>query len=387
MTNHLGKLCAVAALTGALASCANKNTFVIDGTAAEEIPDTAYFVFISDYDYHFSEVPDDTIIVKDKKFSFTYDKCDEPRLINLQAIFKDGTVCNNIVDFIMVPGETVKLNVCNGFYQIDGTGFYRDWHNVSDAQNAINKDLSDVVSQLQTTDYDTEGERYDSLYHIYSKLNKKIGNILPEYLKANPKADGAFIPQLFSHRIRLSDWEDELSPEIRNGRFSRYIDSTVVWEKRRLAESKKMREEQAKMMAETGEGTMFKEVLSEYDSKKLSDYVGKGKYVLVDFWASWCGPCRSEIPRIIEIYNDYKGKNFEVVGVTINDRFEDTQRAVEEMGIPYPQIMTTKWENPYGINGIPHIILFGPDGKIIKRNLRGDAMELWVLKSLMKAKK
>ena len=81
MTNHLGKLCAVAALAGALASCANKNTFVIDGTAADEIPDTAYFVFISDYDYHFSQVPDDTIIVKDKKFSFTYDKCDEPRLI------------------------------------------------------------------------------------------------------------------------------------------------------------------------------------------------------------------------------------------------------------------------------------------------------------------
>lgn len=123
----------------------------------------------------------------------------------------------------------------------------------------------------------------------------------------------------------------------------------------------------------TGEGQMFVDFEVEYDGQvqRLSDYVGKGKYVLADFWASWCRPCRHDIPEVIELYEKYKDRGLVVLGITVNDKPEKTIKAIRDLKIPYPQIMnggqfTTE---PYGIDAIPHVILFGPDGTIIKRNV------------------
>lgn len=136
--------------------------------------------------------------------------------------------------------------------------------------------------------------------------------------------------------------------------------------------------------AATGEGKMFKDFSATYNGKvtKLSDYVGKGKYVLVDFWASWCGPCKREIPNLIRAYNKYKGENFEVLGVATWDKPEDTKKAVSQLNIPYPQMLNAQnaGSDAYGIQGIPQIILFGPDGKIIKRNLRGENIDITLRK-------
>ncbi|MDR2231502.1 MAG: AhpC/TSA family protein [Tannerella sp.] len=109
----------------------------------------------------------------------------------------------------------------------------------------------------------------------------------------------------------------------------------------------------------------------------LSDYVGKGKYVLVDFWASWCGPCTAELPVLNEVYNKYKGKKFELLGVAVWDERDASLNAIKEHNTPWPQILDAI-DTPttlYGIRGIPHIILFGPDGKIIARNLRGEELK------------
>lgn len=141
-----------------------------------------------------------------------------------------------------------------------------------------------------------------------------------------------------------------------------------------------------KVQQETSEGKMFKDFSAEYEGKvtKLSDYVGKGKYVLVDFWASWCGPCKKEIPNLIKVYNQYKGDRFEVLGVATWDEPADTKKAIRDMKIPYPQMLNAQHagSDAYGISGIPQIILFGPDGKIVKRNLRGEALEKTVAEVL-----
>jgi len=112
--------------------------------------------------------------------------------------------------------------------------------------------------------------------------------------------------------------------------------------------------------------------------KKLSDYVGKGKYVLVDFWASWCGPCKREIPNIKDTYNKLKGDKFNVLSVAVWDKPEDTVKAAVEHGVVWDQIINAG-QTPtdlYGIEGIPHLILFGPDGSIVARgeSLRGEDM-------------
>ncbi|MBP5210338.1 MAG: AhpC/TSA family protein [Bacteroidales bacterium] len=141
-------------------------------------------------------------------------------------------------------------------------------------------------------------------------------------------------------------------------------------------------------LSKTAEGSMFVDFTGEDPAgnpRSLSDYVGKGKYVLVDFWASWCGPCRAEIPNIIKVYNTYAKKDLVVLGVPVWDERPDTDAAMAEMGIKYDQIYVGDDRTPtnlYGISGIPHIILFGPDGTIVKRNLRGATIEE-TIKSLL----
>ena len=141
----------------------------------------------------------------------------------------------------------------------------------------------------------------------------------------------------------------------------------------------------------TAEGMMFTDftvVQDENDPEgstvKFSDYVGKGKYVLVDFWASWCGPCKREIPNIAAVYDKYHGDDFDVLSVAVWDKPEDTKIAAAEHNVVWNQIINAQKipTDIYGIDGIPHIILFGPDGTIVKRDLRGEAIEAAVSEAL-----
>lgn len=134
----------------------------------------------------------------------------------------------------------------------------------------------------------------------------------------------------------------------------------------------------AEKRARTAVGQKFVdfEIANDSTVQRLSDYVGKGKYVLVDFWASWCGPCIRETSVIKDLYNRYGPEGLEVLGVAVWDEPDNTRAAIAKHQIPWPQIINAQTvpTDLYGITGIPHIIIFGPDGTILSRGKQGDEL-------------
>ncbi len=106
----------------------------------------------------------------------------------------------------------------------------------------------------------------------------------------------------------------------------------------------------------------------------------KGKYVLVDFWASWCGPCRAENPNVLKAYNKFKDKNFEIIGVSLDSSKDPWVKAIEKDGLPWIHVSDLQgWKNAvaveYGVRAVPQNFLLDPQGMIIAKDLRGEELE------------
>lgn len=246
----------------------------------------------------------------------------------------------NPYGFIVEPGE-VKLNIGEGNATSPLNDKMADW----------SKEMQKIADDTTLTEAENEARYAEGLKKLYEE-NK----------------DNAIGPWAFCNYLMYKDLQEaEIDALVKDAPAEYALLKRV--EKAKNA---------ARQLAVTAEGQKFTdfEVMAEDGSiQKLSDYVGKGKIVLVDFGASWCPPCRAEIPKLQALKAKH-GDRFDILGVAVWDNPDDTRKAIEELNITWPVIIgTQKLTEPtdiYGIKGIPHIIIFGPDGTILSRGLTGD---------------
>lgn len=234
-------------------------------------------------------------------------------------------------------------------------------------RNTINSKMQALRSQYPATDegnkrLQRQVQKYsDSLQAHIDSLSISLfaahnNDALGEYLVRSP-----FFPSDLKLKEKITD---NFGPWLKNRIFIKYLI-------RQLEQEKKSAVGQPYINIE-GRDVNGNNIA-------LSDFFGRGNYVLMDMWASWCGPCKQEIPNLAYLHNKYKDKGLTVVGIFVWDTQEHFIASVEEKGITWPQIFNSQNNamqpmKQYGINSIPQIILFSPDGIILKRDLRGDSM-------------
>jgi peroxiredoxin len=263
--------------------------------------------------------------------------------------------------FIAEPGSNLKIDLNNKLL-VKGSPLNDDYITYTEAGDALNNQirvLNDSLVALMENNTLSPEEAENSFYSNLEALNATYCNTLENILAAHSdNVVGAIALNSY-----LSACEDDARIESVMASMSQYVLTHPIASKRvQLRIS----------LQETAEGMPFKDFSVEQEDGttiSLSDYVGKGQYVLADFWASWCPPCRQSMPLLKALYNERHGKGLEILGLATRDKVKDSLRAIEEEEMPWPQILSdnSPAAKIYGVNGIPHLILFAPDGTIALR--------------------
>ena len=226
---------------------------------------------------------------------------------------------------------------------------------VSTEKNTIKKDSLNGVAATQTKDIIAS---FNSLSKVYSGspvttlMLLQLSNIFPEV------------------KERLASTYEALSPSAKQGPFAEFIDNMVA----------------SSAFGQIG-STLPDFTQNDVNGKAFTLSSLKGKYVLIDFWASWCGPCRAENPNIVKAFNKFKAKNFTVLGVSLDQDKAKWLEAIKKDGLAWDHVSDLKyWNNAvaakFGIQSIPASFLIDPAGKIIAKDLRGADLDKFLATNL-----
>ena len=228
----------------------------------------------------------------------------------------------------------------------------------------INRDTTLTDDQRQTYINDYNAKENDAQEYTIKTISENISNPFGTYLLANNYF-------LYEH-AELKEMLGTISGELCSKRLDGLKDYVDACDKTSVGK---------KFVDFSMKDPEGKEV-------KLSDFIKNNKYTLIDFWASWCGPCRREMPNVVEAFKAYKDKGFGIVGVSLDDNADNWKNAIKMLHIEWPQMSDLKsWDcegaKLYGVNSIPATVIIDQNGVIIERNLAGEELQA-KLKELFK---
>ncbi len=269
------------------------------------------------------------------------------------SFFNDGTPID--VDFIQhtFSGSDMNKKLFDYDRQIDDK--------YADAMNGI-------MAEAETLSKDESEAGAAKMQELEKKYDEITDAMAADQLKIIMENKDNLIPAIYINQVIYNLEYDELK-DLLDSNAPYYNHPAMAIAKNQLAALEKRMT-----------GKLFVDLTmndTENNPRKLSEWCGKGNYVLIDFWASWCGPCRQEMPNVVENYKKYHSAGFEIVGISFDNKADAWKAAIDNLGMEWPQLSDLKaWKSEgastYGITAIPANVLFDKEGKIIAVDLRGN---------------
>ena len=351
-------LLATAAL---LAACSGNQGYTVTGTVEGAADgDTVYLKKVEGRQL----VDLESAVIKGGKFIF---KGTQDTVANRYLTYNAQGKEPLMMDFFLENGQiTVSLTRSND--SAVGTPNNDAYQAVRTQLNGLNAQMMDIFNTMTNDTTLTDEQRADKREEIEDLQEKSI-DVMKDAVKQN--ITNAVGVHLLKQNYYYMDVE-ELAPLMPQIPATYDNDEAVIRIKNNV--------ERMKATAVGQKFTDFEMQTPDGKPVKLSDYVGKGKVVLVDFWASWCGPCRREMPNLVEAYKQYKGKNFEIVGVSLDQNGEAWKKAIKDLKITWPQMSDLKyWDcegsRLYAVSSIPHTVLIDGEGTILARGLHSEDLQ------------
>lgn len=355
-----------ALLIGALTAC-QSTTYQVNGTI-EGAADGDTLFLTSDLQ---TGIPSDTIFVEDGKFHIS-GEADSVRLCMIYSAKRNELNA----PFFIEPGIiSIQIKETPGASRVGGTKCNDEWQVLNDSVISIGKEINRIAEHIYGNTVTPE-EQQKGMEQI-DRLNQRFSNMIINMCEKNIRNEfGYFL---------LTYYPDELIDPSSRSRLIKLLP-----EEMRKREQIRVMGQSLEASAKTAEGATipdFSQPAPDGTSLSIMSEVSQHRITIIDFWASWCGPCRQEIPSVIELYKKYKDKGLGIVGVSLDNDKDAWLTAIKQMNMPWAQMSDLNgWDNAaaklFNITSIPHTIVVDQQGKILRHGLRGEALANFVAEQL-----